>query len=674
MSKQQSDTIKLLKLWKKEVYPSFKAKQIQRFPEWANENFKLTKSTGSSGQFTAFPYQYGLMLLMAMTGLEKLVVFKSAQIGYTQMLLAWFLYETSHRARSTIIYQPTDSDAKDFTTSNIDEVLQICPSIACELAVVTDGGKVDKKDSKNTTHKKVFRDSVGYIKGARSANAFRRLSAPSVGLDEADSMDHDVEGEGRPDKLAASRSSGVSTFIKQIIGSTPTISGSSLIETIASEIDVNLERYYRCIECDHMQPLVFGGKEERFGLKFSADKKLSNELRAKSCKYVCRACSHEHSYGDLPAMDKHGQWRDEENNLYLDETNNCFKLLNSNDLVETPLNAVVYLNGLMSYTFDWWRTVYAFLNAVDQMRNGDISALVTWNNHNMGKVYVDKAIKNVKSETLLDRCTQYIDASSLPKWVEQITIGADVQGDRIEYGIYGWGYGEECVCFEYHKVIGNPATTNVLEQLRNDANRTFYTVDRRQLKVGLVAVDSGHISQTVYDFCSHEPQKYIPIKGANQYDAPDVKWPQSLSEGTYRVMLGTQALKDVIASRLTFTDHGAGYQHWPINTEMFNEEYFHQFTAEEKKIKRVNNQPVRAWSCPNGRRNEPWDVAVYALAAIRILQRFYRVTFSVPHINNRDGAERSDQEDRLPVQHVTKTQNQNPNDISLDDVFSRMAG
>ena len=669
----------MLAVWNSDVFPSVEAREIKHFPEWAADHFRLSKSTGGTGKFIPFPYQVGIMHMMAMPELEKLALFKCAQIGYTQMLLAWYFYETTHRNRSTILYQPTDSDAVDFSTSAVDEVLSIAPEIAAELSVVIDGGAADKKDSGNTTHKKVYKNAIGYILGAKSPNAFRRRTAPSVGMDEVDSMDHNVGDEGRPDKLADSRSAGVNAAIKQICGSTPTISGSSLIELIASEIRVQLRRYYPCPECDHYQWLCFGGRDEAFGIKWDGSL-ATNEEKAKSCYYQCQGCSHHIQYEDMPEMDEKAQWRDPEEGIYFCEKEICFKSLQTHAIVDTPLYAVLHLNSLMSYTKVWWRTTLQFLNAVDQQRAGDHTAMINFLNHSLGECFIDKGEKKIKLSVLMERTKkENYSANALPSEVEHITIGCDVQGDRIEYGIYGWGYGEEAWCIEYHRVQGNPATTNVFESLRIDSDRKFTTVDGRTLGVELVCVDSGHLAQTVYDFCSHDPQRFIPIKGSNQLGDPDVVWPKQHTEGTYRVRLGTQAIKDTIATRLTFEEVGPGYQHWPSLPE-FDERYFRELTAESRKLRRLQGKPVRMWECPNGRRNEPWDVHVYALAAIRILQRYYRKTFTAPTVEQTAtrlaaalGGEVETTQDRVPVQHYNLQKTINPNKASLEDILNRMA-
>ena len=663
---------KLLKAWKAEVFPIFKAKEIEHFSLWTSKNFRLTKSTGGSGLFEPYPYQDGLMILMTMIGLEKLVVFKSSQVGYTQCLLAWYFYETTHRDRSVIIWQPTDTDAREFGTIQLGSVLEDCPTIAEHLQVVTDGGKASKKDSDNTAMRRVFTSAIGYTLGAKSPNSFRRRSAPSLGMDEIDSMDLNVGEEGRFDKLAFSRAGGVNTFVKMVMGSTPTISGDSNIELISNDIETQLYRYFPCPHCGTEQVLEWGGLDTSFGIKW--DNTLSSNVKkAKSCYYSCKGCKEKITYSHMADMDKQAKYKDVQQGIYLDQKDKIFRNIVTDEEVESPLEAVVYINSLMSYTFEWWRTTLEFLEAKDQLKGGDPSAMITWENHRMGMVHLDKGESNVKYTVLEQRQSQEnYSINSLPREVEFIVGSADVQGDRLEYAFYGFGFGEECWVIDYHKVQGNVAASNVFEIMKADAERTFFTEDGRQLKVELMCIDSGYLPQAVYDFCSHEPQKYIPIKGSNQRGDADVVWPKTPTEGTYRVRLGTQAIKDVLGTRLTFNEIGAGYIHHPNDTDMFTAEYFKQLTAEKKILKRVGGKNIRSWGTKNKSvRNEPWDLLVYALAAIRILQRFYRKQFTAPDQRTIE-ARRSAAVNRTPVKHANLVSN--PNRVSLEDVMNKMAG
>jgi phage terminase large subunit GpA-like protein len=63
---------------------------------------------------------------------------------------------------------------------------------------------------------------------------------------------------------------------------------------------------------------------------------------------------------------------------------------------------------------------------------------------------------------------------------------------------------------------------------------------------------------------------------------------------------------------------GPGYCHFPLAPE-YDENYFDGLTIEKAITKYKFGIPYREWHCPDGGRNEPWDCAIYAYAALKSL-------------------------------------------------------
>jgi phage terminase large subunit GpA-like protein len=78
-------------------------------------------------------------------------------------------------------------------------------------------------------------------------------------------------------------------------------------------------------------------------------------------------------------------------------------------------------------------------------------------------------------------------------------------------------------------------------------------------------------------------------------------------------MIGVDAAKDAIYSRLRILDEGPSYCHFPLGRDLL---YFEQLTS-EKKITRYHNGYARHdWKKDLGARNEALDCRVYAYAAL----------------------------------------------------------
>jgi phage terminase large subunit GpA-like protein len=71
-----------------------------------------------------------------------------------------------------------------------------------------------------------------------------------------------------------------------------------------------------------------------------------------------------------------------------------------------------------------------------------------------------------------------------------------------------------------------------------------------------------------------------------------------------------------------------------------SDDYFQQLTSETARIRYVNRRPVRRWEVRLGYRNEAWDCAVYALAALYILGPTVRASLGelAARLNRGEGA------------------------------------
>lgn len=200
-----------------------------------------------------------------------------------------------------------------------------------------------------------------------------------------------------------------------------------------------------------------------------------------------------------------------------------------------------------------------------------------------------------------------------------VTVGVDVQDNRLEGEIVGWGVGEESWSLKYFTIYGDPAQEEVWKDLDRILNRPIVHESGISLNVAAACVDSGgHHTQAVYEFCRKRHLKRIyAIKGSSQPGKPVIGRPSQ--DRKLKVTLfpvGTDTAKETIYSRLKITEPGIGYCHFPADRDA---EYFKQLTAEKVVTKYNKGFPTRVWEKPSGRRNEALDCRVYALAALKIL-------------------------------------------------------
>ncbi|WP_200840702.1 terminase gpA endonuclease subunit, partial [Geminicoccus flavidas] len=200
-----------------------------------------------------------------------------------------------------------------------------------------------------------------------------------------------------------------------------------------------------------------------------------------------------------------------------------------------------------------------------------------------------------------------------------LTAGVDVQNDRLELEIVGWGRDEESWSIEHQVLWGDPAGKEVWQVLDQELARTF--PHRRKvpaLSILAACVDSGgHHTQAVVRFCAERHRRRIwAIKGIGGPGRP--LWPKRPSKSAKSMLpiyaLGVDAGKEQLMRRLATATAGPGYCHFPESRDL---DYFQQLTAERLVTRYHNGRPVRSWQKAAGDRNEALDCRVYAMAALQ---------------------------------------------------------
>ncbi|MCP4231195.1 MAG: phage terminase large subunit family protein, partial [bacterium] len=205
-----------------------------------------------------------------------------------------------------------------------------------------------------------------------------------------------------------------------------------------------------------------------------------------------------------------------------------------------------------------------------------------------------------------------------PAGVLVITAGVDVQKNRLEMEVTGWGQGEESWSLDYVVLDGDPERQDVWDQLDEHLERTFTDKDGVELRILCVCIDSGYATQAVYRYVHpRQVRRVYATKGGSEAGKPLVGKPskRSLLKGLKLYPIGTDTAKDMIYARLKIEDPGPGYSHFP---DHYNDEYFAMLTAEKAVIKYVRGTPKREW-VQIRTRNEALDARVLSLVALNIL-------------------------------------------------------
>lgn len=526
------------------------------------------------------PYQREIMDAIGDPHVRKVVIMSAAQIGKTAMLMNMLGYYMHYYPAPVLVIQPTLDMAQTFSKDFLAPMLRDTP-------VLRDLVDTKSRYSGNTILKKNFPGGHVTIIGANSAAGLAMRPIKVLLADEVDRYPVSAGTEGDPLLLAEKRQT---TFWdkKTVIVSTPTIKGHSRIETEYLK-STQEEWTVPCPGCGHYQPLRWRG------IKFD-----KNDL-TKPILYECERCGEVFGEYEWKRQGQHGRFH-----------------------AQNPGAEArgFHLNTLASNFCGWHDVVEKHQLATEMQRRGDPEKLKTWVNTELGETWEEPGTR-VDAMELFNRREIY-DAE-VPEDVMVLTAGVDVQKDRFEIEVVGWGEGKESWGIRYQKIFGDVLKEQVWEDLDLFLQSPFYKKDGTALYIYCTCIDSGYQSNAVCSFAKERTYRRVfAVKGKGGPNIPYIpKETRSNREGAPLFSIGTDAGKTLLFQRLQVKDKGPNYCHFPLNEEAgYGEAYFQGLTAEQQVTHWRKGVLVSAWVPRDGnefKRNEPLDLRDYAQAAMEIL-------------------------------------------------------
>ncbi len=568
--------------------------------KWADANFYLSpESSGTEGRWRCYPYQVAWLNWMTCDDIEEVNFQKSRRVGYTKCLLAATGCLIEQKFRNIAIWHPTDGDARDFVTDEVETALRDIPAFGRKLKC-----SVGAKSKYNTLQKKVFLGAILDIKGGKSARNFRRMTKDVAIYDETDGFDVDIEGEGNCFELGDGRLD-QAPFPKSIRGSTPKTKGLSLIETAVENSDMIFFRFVRCPDCGVLQRLEFSH------LKWENRDPESVYYR---CVTGCRL-----EYRHYSSMDANGRWQTLDGYYYSDKSDQFYNP--ADQLIPKPRRIGVRIWAAYSYLRPWSYLVDRWLAAKKNQKSGNVTTLKTVINTLLGETFEEQG-ETVNSSALGSRCEDYLKDGTIPDGVLVVTCGVDVQGGanaRLELEIVGYGLEGESWSLDYVVLAGDPARKEVWEQLDAQLDRIFSRIDGVAIGIACTFIDSGYLATSVYRFTA-------PRRRRNIYATKGVNTGTICNKGTWqgdkgkksRCILRTVNVDDtktIIFNRLQIEKPGPGYSHFPLH---YTDKHFEQLTNAEKIEKRKKGVLLGFDWIKTGP-DEQLDCRGYSLAALEYL-------------------------------------------------------
>ena len=520
------------------------------------------------------PYQRGIMDALTDPTVREVWVMKSAQVGWTEILNNLIGYYVHQDPSPILMVQPTIDIAEAYSKDRLAPMIRDTPALRERIS------DARSRDSGNTLLHKSFPGGHITLAGANAPSGLASRPIRVALFDEIDRYPVTAGTEGSPINLAKKRTT---AFWNRRIagGSTPTVKGASQIE---ARFEASDQRFLMvpCPHCGEEQRLVWSQVQW-------------TESRPDTARYCCIHCGALWSDGErLGAVARAGR---------------------ENRWVATkPFNGIAgfHINEIYSPFVRLSEMVENFLEAKKLPET-----LQTFVNTSLAETW-EQAGETVEPGSLLERREPY-GPEQIPAGVLLLTVGGDVQNDRVELQLQGWGAGEENWILEQHVIRGDPDSSALWREVDEYLLRKYETEDGRRLIVEAACLDSGGLStQAVYGFVVTRKRRRVwAIKG--MAGTGRLAWPKRASKTQKsRAMvfvIGVDTIKSTLYGRLAkVTEPGPGYIHLPASAD---DGFCAQLTSEKAVTKYMRGRPTVIWEPrAKGIPQEAQDCWVYGYAAM----------------------------------------------------------
>lgn len=552
--------------------------------EWADEYRYLSREASSQpGRWRTSQVEVarGPMLAVTEPGVREITIMACTQLLKTELILNLIGYFCDQDPAPMLAIQPTVNLAQSFSKDRVTPMFRDTPVLQGKLS------DVRAREGGNTILSKQFPGGHITFVGANSPTDLASRPVRVVLCDEVDKYPWDAGGEGDPIRLAFERSA---TFFNRLLikACSPTVEGRSRID---AEYESSDKRVYQvpCQHCGHRAEMQW-------------ENVTWPEGQPELAGYACGECGVIWTEAERRRSISQGTW-----------------------VATAPFkgHAGFRVNKLASP----WEPLSVLAEKWERIKaTGNPEQLKTFFNTQLAQTFKE-AQEAPPWQDLADRKKSY-PLNRPPRGVLFLTAGVDVQKDRVEVEIVGWGRGGRSWSIDYRVIHGYTSRPEVWTKLGALLSETWTTEDGALLNIQLMAVDSGYNTSKVYAFARKHGSRVASIKGKD--NQPTIIIPpktidvaRSGKRLPYSVKLytvGVGVVKDEVygALRLTPNDDGStpdGYCDFPDYTE----EHFKALTAETKALVLVRGYPREIWQKPPGARNEQLDCRVYARAAAAIV-------------------------------------------------------
>lgn len=549
---------------------------------WADRYRVLTSKAGAEPglwRTSRAPYLREIMVCLSPSHpCERVIFMKAAQVGGTEVLLNWLGFVIDLAPGPFMLVQSTLDTAEKFSKQRLAGAIEESPRLRVKVSPARE------RDSGNTTLVKEFPGGILNVVGGNSEDSLRSVPMRYLGLDEVDMY---------PGYTVTKAEERTETFVRRKIFllSCPKKKENSIIADEYKQSDQR-KFFVPCPFCKKEQILTWEGityKHEKYEL-------------ITPVTYTCEFCERQIEEHQKAWMVERGRW-----------------IAQNPEGGQFPGFHLAQFYSLLGAA-KWRGSVKKYLKFKKQEHDGITTYIdleEAWTNDVKAEPWEPQEGEKLDWQVIHER-REVISLEPIPRGIVYICAGVDVQKDRLEVQVVGFGRHHETWILEVVKFHGDPSRPEVWETMDNFLLKT-YNHPCGKMKISSVGVDLGGLhTSMVYEFTGPRKDRLIfAIKGASTYGCPIIGNPSINKKGVYIFLVGTDTVKTQISNGLKVDTPGPSYVHFPM---ALTKKYFQQLCAESLQSKWKQGVKMYVWKNVKRARNEALDTLVYSIAALSIIQ------------------------------------------------------
>jgi len=546
---------------------------------WAEENVVFGAESSFPGPYRREKFPYFAAILEALSPFHPattVVLKKSAQLGGT-VLAQIFLAGTMDQDPCGFLYtHPTQDNAKRWVNTKWRPMIKGTKALGRVF-----GSSQKSRDNANSVFYQEPTHGAGWlqISGAASESSLSLISPRKQVQDDLAKWEFNAAGD--PERQADTRSK---SFDERKIFkiSTPLISDNCRI-TAKYKLSDQREYQVPCPHCGHRHAL----KWENFH--------VDEEAPANSF-FNCPDCG------------------------------GIIEQIHRSDMLAAGIWVAQNPNGLFPGFYLW--SAYSPLESWGDIAErwlsakGDPLAEQVFYNDDLGLAFEMTGVSPPWKDLYERAMSSSYARGIVPPGALLLTVGVDVQEDRLEWHLVGWGRDLHRFVIDYGVIFEQIGSAEAHRALTRLLGRTWPDEIGRLREIDKLAIDGNWSTDDVFDWVRSRPASKVAMVRGVSGDNTDVLSVVKEKDKTGKIKrrhrarwfnVGVNRMKSPLYRSLRLQDpEQRGYCHFCRDLP---EDYFQQLTSHHRKAKKTREGVLKHfWELKSGLRDEVLDTMLYAEA------------------------------------------------------------